>query len=93
MVERRPDSDITPAQAFATAVKELGGQSATARLLGVSQQAISAKLGASKPCSPTWAVRLAEATSLSEHDLRPDLYKAEPGSATRAEISGLEPVR
>ncbi|MGR6329237.1 YdaS family helix-turn-helix protein [Sphingomonas sp. XXL09] len=65
------------ADALAEAVQLLNGQSATARLLKVSQQAVSAKLASGKVCSAKWVLPLEAATGVSRHRLRPDLYPSE----------------
>ena len=84
MAKPLPDSILLPSEVFREAVAYLGGQSATARLLDVSQQAISAKLARAKPCSPEWVLKLASATRFTEHDFRPDLYRASAMTALPA---------
>lgn len=92
MQELAPDSERHAAEAFARAVSRVNGQSATARLLGVSQQAVSAKLKAKKPCSPGWVIPLELRTGISRHDLRPDLYPRESIDGSTPSGS-LEPAR
>lgn len=93
------ESERSPAEAFRAAVKLLGGQSATSRLIGISQQAISDRLRKGLPC-PTKnqaSLKLEAKTGISRHELRPDLYGDAPASssptADLTRIGGLEIAR
>lgn len=70
-------TSLAPAEAFAEAVRLAGGQTATARALGVTQGAIWQRLKGGKPAAEGWVLRLEAATGVSKHDLRPDLYPRE----------------
>lgn len=62
--------------ALESAVGLLGGQSATARLIGVSQQSIWAALNTRKRVPAEWCLPIERATGgqVTRHQLRPDLY-------------------
>ena len=101
MVNQHPSESFrTPPQAFREAVTIIGGQSATSRLIGLSQQAISDRLAKGLPCpADNGSVLKVEAASgTSRHDLRPDIYPRESiATHTDAEPTGaageLEPAR
>ncbi len=73
------ESSRTAAEAFRAAVTAIGGQSATSRLIGLSQQAISDRLAKRQNCpAENGAVLKVEtATGISRHELRPDIYPDE----------------
>lgn len=81
------ESPSTPAEWLRVAVKKIGGQSATSRLTGLSQQAVSYRLSKGLPCWPEHVLVVEAETKrlgceVSRHDLRPDLHprEAEPVS-------------
>lgn len=75
---------LDPARAFAAAVEALGGQSPTARLVGVTQGAIWQRLNGQKAAAPAWVLRLEAATGISRHRLRPDVYGPAPAVTSEA---------
>jgi DNA-binding transcriptional regulator YdaS (Cro superfamily) len=58
--------------------RHLKSQTATARVVGVSPQAVSEILRRGKRVPAEWCLKLEAAThgAVSAHDLRPDLYPA-----------------
>lgn len=71
--------DKAPA-ALKGAVEQMGGQSATARLLKVSQAAVWKWLDEGKMLPAEHVLTLEAATKVSRHDLRPDIYPREGSS-------------
>lgn len=67
------DSD----SALAQAVRALGSQSAFGRLLGKRQSVIFGWLRDSRPLPAEHVLAVEEATGISRHDLRPDIYPRE----------------
>jgi DNA-binding transcriptional regulator YdaS (Cro superfamily) len=63
------------------AVDLVGGQSAFARLHGVSQPTVWAWLKQRKPLPAEYVLRTESETGISRHDLRPDLYPREQAAA------------
>ncbi|HEX8402258.1 MAG TPA: YdaS family helix-turn-helix protein [Allosphingosinicella sp.] len=72
-----------PAQAFREAVEMVGSQSATARLLGVSQASIWQRLSKRQPAAAQHVLTLERHTGISRHRLRPDLYPIHDSPAGR----------
>lgn len=68
--------DNAPA-ALRIAVDQIGGQSATARLLKVSQAAVWKWLDEGKALPAEHVLTLEAASHVSRHDLRPDIYPRE----------------
>ena len=60
--------------ALREAVSRLGSQSATARLLNVSQAAVWKWLHRGKPLPAEHVLVIEAATGVSRHALRPDIY-------------------
>lgn len=78
--------------ALALAVRTVGSQSAFGRLLGKRQSVIFGWLRDARPLPAEHVLAVEEATSISRHDLRPDIYPREdraddPG----AYIEGVRP--
>lgn len=71
--------DVAPA-ALRSAVERAGGQSATARILKVSQAAVWKWLDEGKVLPAEHVLILEAATNISRHDLRPDIYPREDTS-------------
>lgn len=66
--------------AISTAADRAGGQSALAKLLGITPQAVSRMCRTGRvPAERVLAIE--EATGVSRHDLRPDLYPKEKKTA------------
>jgi DNA-binding transcriptional regulator YdaS (Cro superfamily) len=78
------------ADALASAVRIIGGQGATARLLGVAQPSVWRWIARAKPLPAEHVLAVEAATGISRHDLRPDLY---PREAPAAGATDLEPAR
>lgn len=68
--------DVAPT-ALRSAVERAGGQSATARLLKVSQAAVWKWLDEGKVLPAEHVLTLEAATNISRHDLHPDIYPRE----------------
>jgi DNA-binding transcriptional regulator YdaS (Cro superfamily) len=81
--------EMTPPEALAKAVQIAGGQAPFGRVVGVTQGAVWQRLKANKPAAAGWVLRAEEATGISRHDLRPDIYPVEQ----RSDSSDLEPTR
>ncbi|MEA3390050.1 MAG: YdaS family helix-turn-helix protein [Pseudomonadota bacterium] len=62
------------------------------RLCGVSQQAVWKWVSRMKPLPPEHVLTVEEATGVSRHDLRPDIYPREDAPLLR-EGDSLEGVR
>lgn len=67
--------------ALERAVKQIGGQSAFARLHGVSQPTVWAWLKQGKSLPAEFVLATERETGISRHDLRPDLYPREESAA------------
>lgn len=80
---------LMPNEALKRAVDALGGQTATARLLGLAQASVWAWLRKGKPLPAEHVLAVEEATGISRHDLRPDIYPRE-GAAGDA-LEGVRP--
>lgn len=68
------DVEPTSVVALRRAVELSGSQSSFARLIGVSQQAVSKMLADGRALDPRHVLRVEDATGVSRHDLRPDIY-------------------
>lgn len=66
--------------AISKAVEKVGGQSALAKILGVSSQAVN-KMFASGRVPAERVLAIEKASGVPRHELRPDLYPAEEGKA------------
>lgn len=71
------------------AVREAGSQSAFGRLLGKRQSVIFGWLREGRPLPAEHVLAVEQATGISRHDLRPDIYPREDASRDL----GLEGVR
>lgn len=75
MDQRRSLPSIDPAvAALDRAVRIIGGQTATAKLLGLSQTAVWKWINLSRPLPAEHVLKVEAATGISRHDLRPDIY-------------------
>lgn len=87
---------VSPFEALSRAVEVLGGQTATARICGVSQAAVWKWLQSGKRL-PAEHVRAVEAaTGVSRHILRPDIYplsEAPQGIDPGEDCGGIIPTR
>jgi DNA-binding transcriptional regulator YdaS (Cro superfamily) len=68
---------ITPYQALLQAVDAAGSLAALARLCGVSTTAVWKWVQSAKRISPEYVLRVEDATGISRHLLRPDIYPPE----------------
>lgn len=76
------------------AVQRAGGQTALAKLIGVKQQNVWDWLNTGKrQASPKYAIAIEEATGVSKHDLRPDIFGPNPHSAPSHRPAPTAPVR
>ena len=74
-----------PAAALRIAVRIIGSQSATSRLLGVTQGAVSKWLDQGKHLPPGHVLKVEAATKIPRWVLRPDLYPRESAVAQAPE--------
>lgn len=79
--------------AFRHAVAAAGGQVSFACLIGRTQGAVSKMLKAERPLPAEHVLKVEEATGISRHDLRPDLYPREATPAPQGDDDRLEGVR
>jgi DNA-binding transcriptional regulator YdaS (Cro superfamily) len=70
------DTPLTPYEALCEALESAGSQSELARIAGVSQTAVWKWIQTSKRVSHTCVLRIEDATGVSRHFLRPDIYPA-----------------
>jgi DNA-binding transcriptional regulator YdaS (Cro superfamily) len=79
----------TELDALKLAVKTLGGHSATAKAIGISQQAVTRKMRHGGRVPAEWCLPLEEATNgkITRHDLRPDLYPDPPDATSKQRFS------
>jgi DNA-binding transcriptional regulator YdaS (Cro superfamily) len=85
----------TPFESLQAAVSEAGSQSALARICGVSQAAVWRWLQSEKPLPAQHVLAVEDATKISKHLLRPDIYPVDlpsPSSRTDGSITGGAPV-
>jgi len=91
------EHESTPVVALARAVSHAGSQAAFARLIGVTQQAVSKWTADSKPLPHMHVLKVEAETGISRHELRPDLYPLEgigkPPAAPIHDVTGMEPAR
>lgn len=74
----------SPNQALRDAVAAAGGQSALARLIGTSQAAVWKWVSRRKDLPAEHVLKVEEATGISRHRLRPDVYGPEPAEDAAA---------
>lgn len=88
-------SFATPADAFRAAVAQIGTQQAMAKRLGVAQPSIWRWIRSKRGVPGEHVLAVEQATGISRHDLRPDLYPREVAPPPRPESypDGLEPAR
>lgn len=87
------DSTSVEVEALREAIGKIGSQSATARLLKVTQGAVSKWLSGKKPL-PAKHVLIVEAeTGVAKERLRPDIYPAVSPAIDVVRFGNLEPAR
>ncbi|WP_328277706.1 transcriptional regulator [Sphingobium sp.] len=74
---------------LARAVRVAGSQSAFGRLIGRNQSTVHDWLSEDKPLPAEHVLAVEEATGISRHDLRPDIYPREGDAAGKLE--GVRP--
>ncbi len=84
----RMDGNPTPNQALRRAVEVAGGQSALARMIGRSQQAISDRLGGDLSLWAEDVLKVERETAVPRWQLRPDIYPPEEYAGTAALAAG-----
>ena len=77
------DSATASFEALKAAVVRSGGQSAFARLCGVSQAAVWKWLNRGKALPGEHVLTIERETGVSKHELRPDLYPLESTAVAR----------
>lgn len=75
--------DLSPWEALRLAVQIISSQSATGRLLGVTQATVWKWLNKSKLLPAEHVLKVEAATGVSRYDLRPDIYPRESIPARR----------
>lgn len=71
-------SDSSSVVALRSAVKRAGSQSAFARLIGVTPQAVQKWVARKRELPPTYVLAAEAGTGISRYDLRPDVYGQAP---------------
>lgn len=85
-------TSMLPDEALKRAVEVLGGQTAMARLLGLAQTSVWAWIRKGKPLPAEHVLTVEEATGISRHDLRPDIYPREAFAPRGGEaVEGIRP--
>lgn len=79
--------------ALREAIEVIGSQSATARLLKVTQGAVSKWLSGKKPLAAEHVLAVEAATGVSKHRLRPDIYPVGIAATCSAPGADLAPAR
>lgn len=77
--------------AFRRAIEVAGGQVPFAALVGRTQGAISKRLKDGRPLQAEHVLVVEDATGISRHDLRPDIYPREGGQAGDQQLEGVRP--
>ena len=83
--------ESSPVVALRRAVELAGSQSALARIVGVSQQAVFKWIRRGKQLPPEHVLAVEAATGVSRYDLRPDIYPLE--DAPIGADTAMEPAR
>lgn len=74
---------LTPFEAFELAVSRAGSESEFARIVGCTPGNINQLLKKRSQLSHRFVLKAEEATGVSRHDLRPDIYPVEAPSLVR----------
>ena len=75
-------------QAFCRAVTIAGGQTAYAKIVGVSQQYVSKRIRQRRVVPVGWIEPTETVTGVGPHELRPDLYPVDDIAPSPAPLSG-----
>ena len=73
----------TPFESLKQAVTNAGGQSGLARICGVAQPTVWKWLQSAKRLPAEYVLRIEQATGVSRHHLRPDIYPVEAPNPAR----------
>lgn len=80
--------------ALARAVRAAGSQSAFGRIVGRRQSTVAHWLAAGQmPADEGLVLKVEEATGISRHDLRPDIYPVEASAPAPRALGAMEPAR
>ncbi len=69
---------MTPIEALRKAIETAGSQTALAEAVGTTQPRVSEWLNEAGQASAVFALRIEQATGVSRHDLRPDVFGEAP---------------
>ncbi|QPB72675.1 helix-turn-helix domain-containing protein [Xylella fastidiosa] len=69
---------MSQSKPIARAVEVLGSQKALADLLGIHPALVSQWVTSRRRVAPRYVLTIESATSISRHDLRPDIFGAAP---------------
>lgn len=83
----------SPLESLQDAVKRVGSQSATARLLGVTQAAVWGWLNRGTQLPAEYVLAIEAATGITKEQLRPDLYRPDNANAPGGQSASLERAR
>lgn len=83
----------SPLESLKVAVSRIGSQSATARLLGVTQAAVWGWLNRGTPLPAEHVLTVEASSGIAKEQLRPDLYRPEDAPALPPRPANLEPTR
>lgn len=90
----KPEPESVSIAALLEAIETIGSQSAMARLLKVTQGAVSKWVSGRRPLAAEHVLAVEAKTGVSRYRLRPDIYGPEPiGEPATTELSQLEPAR
>jgi DNA-binding transcriptional regulator YdaS (Cro superfamily) len=90
-----PAPAASPVDALRAAVTQIGTQQAMATLLGVAQPSVWRWMRSKRGLPAEHVLKVEQATGISRHDLRPDLYPEEAAQPFRAQPypDDMEPAR
>jgi len=90
----KPEPACVSIAALREAIETIGSQSAMARLLKVTQGAVSKWVSGRRPLAAEHVLAVEAKTGVSRYRLRPDIYGPGPiDEPATAELSQLEPTR
>jgi len=90
----KPEPASVCIAALREAIEAIGSQSAMARLLRVTQGAVSKWVSGRRPLAAEHVLAVEAETGVSRYRLRPDIYGPEPsGEPAAVDQSQLEPTR
>lgn len=86
------EHELTPFEALERAVEKANGQSAIARICGVSQAAVWKWLQSAKRLPAEHVLKVEAATGVSRHWLRPDIYPVETAANPAPMMAEEDPL-